>query len=159
MQSLFWLRSNSWSPQCFTNQKKKKKKISRGSVSVTKNYARREKWGKGETEKQNCASRLSMISMWRKDALWGEGRKKWLCGREWCSSSKCLWEGRSKKAGESRQYTQWPFKSPWGTHWWRVFSNASCQLGICKIPLASNHSQAVVWSESAPSFFLMQSWS
>lgn len=31
-------------------------------------------------------------------------------------------------------------------------SNVSCQLDICQIPLASNHSQTVVWTESALSF-------
>lgn len=33
-----------------------------------------------------------------------------------------------------------------------LLSNASCQLGICQIPFASNHLQTVSWPESAHSF-------
>lgn len=33
-----------------------------------------------------------------------------------------------------------------------LLSNASCQLDICQIPFASNHSQTVAWPESALSF-------
>lgn len=129
-------------------------KISRGSASATKIYVRR---GRGAEEKQHrkkpCIMAQHDKQTWEGRACCGEreGRSDYVAKNN-LPPQNASGEEEARKHENSASAHNDPSERRGEPADEELLSNASCQLGICQIPFASNHLQTVAWPESAHSF-------
>lgn len=118
-----------------------------------KNLCKERKGGRGETEEQNPASRLSMINKHTEEGCAvGGWRKEVIMWQRMIFLLKTPLGRRKQENMRILPVHTMTLQSTMGNPLMKSFSNASCQLGICQIPFASNHSETVAWPKSAPSF-------